>query len=78
VVLLEGVQHLFQLQQNWLLYRSTAEELRRERFLYRSRSGRYAGEDRERVLADRLVTGAEHGRWASLQHSAGGRGEAAR
>jgi len=34
VVVLEGAQHLYQFQQNWITYRSTAEALKRERYLY--------------------------------------------
>src|SRR5262249_18896616 len=32
VVVLEGAQHLFQFQQNWITYRSTAEQLKHERY----------------------------------------------
>jgi hypothetical protein len=39
VVVLEGAQHLFQFQQNWITYRSTAEALRHERYLYLAHGG---------------------------------------
>src|SRR5208282_619517 len=34
IVVLEGAQHLYQYQQNWITYRFTAESLKRERYLY--------------------------------------------
>ena len=53
VVVLEGVQQLFQWQTNWVLYRSTAEALKHERYLYLGHAGPYADTGRERVLAER-------------------------
>jgi hypothetical protein len=35
VLVIEGFQQLFQLQQNWTRYRSTAEGIRREQYLFR-------------------------------------------
>jgi hypothetical protein len=46
VVVLEAVQQLFQI--NWVLYRSTAEALIHEKYLYLSGAGPYAGADRQR------------------------------
>jgi hypothetical protein len=34
IVVLEGVQHLYQFQEHWITYRSTAEALKHERYLY--------------------------------------------
>ena len=67
VVVLEGVQHIYQFQENWITYRSTAEALRNERYLYLARAGPYAGEDRDRVLAERVeaLLAQEHTKWAS-------------
>jgi Protein of unknown function (DUF4231) len=53
IVVLEGVQHLYQFQEQWITYRSTAEALTRERYLYLARAGPYVGEDRQRQLAER-------------------------
>src|SRR6266699_96816 len=50
VVVLEAVQHLYQFQSNWITYRSTAEALKHERFLYLARAGPYLDRDRDRVL----------------------------
>jgi hypothetical protein len=54
VVVLESLQHLYQWQTNWVLYRSTAEALKHEKFLFLSSAGPYATGDRQRVLAERL------------------------
>lgn len=39
IVLLEGAQHLYQLQEHWISYRSTAEALKHERYLYLAKAG---------------------------------------
>jgi hypothetical protein len=54
VVVLEGAQHLYQFQEHWITYRSTAEALKHERYLYLAMAGPYAGEDRHRQLAERV------------------------
>ena len=73
IVVLEGVQHLYQFQEQWITYRSTAEALRRERHLYLARAGPYVGEDRQRQLAERIeaLVSQEHAKWtASHQQTA--------
>ena len=67
VVVLEGAQHLYQFQQNWITYRSTAEALKRERYLYIAKAGPYAGGDRHKQLAERLevLISREHAKWAA-------------
>jgi hypothetical protein len=67
VVVLEGGQQLFQYHANWITYRSTAEALKHERYLYLATAGPYAGTDRERVLAERVegLVSQEHARWTS-------------
>ena len=52
IVVLEGAQHLYQFQEHWITYRSTAEALKHERYLYLAKAGPYLGEDR-------------HGSWRS-------------
>ena len=37
IVILEGAQHLYQLQEHWISYRTTAEALKHERYLYLAR-----------------------------------------
>ena len=69
IVVLEGVQHLYQFQLNWITYRSTAEALKHERYLYLARAGPYTGDDRHRQLAERLegLISQEHATWTVSQ-----------
>src|SRR3954464_15259294 len=64
-VLLEAVQQLYQWQTNWVQYRSTAEALKHEKFLYLAVAGPYATGDRRRLLAERLegLISQEHAKW---------------
>lgn len=72
VVVAEGAQQLYQWQTNWVLYRSTAEALKHEKYLYLAAAGPYhRAEDRHRVLAERLegLISQEHATWTeSRQH----------
>jgi len=65
VVVAEGVQQLYQWQTNWVQYRSTAEALKREKYLYLAAAGPYHAEDRHRVLAERVeeLISQEHASW---------------
>ncbi len=54
IVVLEGMQHLYQFQEHWITYRSTAEALKHERFLYVAEAGPYVTEDRHSQLAERI------------------------
>ena len=67
IVILEGVQHIYQFQEHWITYRSTAEALKRERYLYLAGAGPYAGGDRHRILAERLegVISQENAGWVA-------------
>jgi hypothetical protein len=72
VVVMEGLQQLFQFQQNWIAYRGTAEALKREKFLYLSAAGPYAGPDgRDRLLAERVenLVSQEHAAWSEVQRA---------
>ncbi|MEV5649177.1 DUF4231 domain-containing protein [Nocardia sp. NPDC052254] len=71
VVVAEGAQQLFQWHTHWLLYRSAAEELKHEDFLYSIQSGPYAGDDRRMILAERVeaVTNKEHTAWVARGRS---------
>jgi len=77
VVVLEGVQQLGQFQQNWLTYRSTAEALKHEKYLYLARAGPYGGRTSHRRLAERVeaLVSQEHARWVSAREEALGDGE---
>src|SRR5579875_2513308 len=71
IVVLEGLQHLYQFQQNWITYRSTAEALKHERYLYLGKAGPYAGDDRHNQLAERLegLISQEHAKWTASRKS---------
>jgi len=76
VVVLEGVQQLYQWQTTWVLYRATAEALKHERYLYLAQAGPYSGRDRHRLLAERIegLVSQEHAKWTEGRHEAvGGR-----
>jgi len=68
VVVLEGVQHVYQYQSNWVAYRATAESLKREKYLHAAAAGAYANaSDRDRILAERIedVMSQEHTKWSA-------------
>jgi Protein of unknown function (DUF4231) len=77
IVVLEGAQHLYQFQEHWITYRSTAEALKHERFLYLASAGPYVGEDRHGQLAERIegLVSQEHAKWAASRQQADGRSE---
>ena len=71
IVVVEGLQQLFQYQQNWIGYRATAEALKHEKFLYLAHAGPYrADAGREALLAERVEgrVSTEHAAWVSEQH----------
>jgi len=76
IVVLEGAQHLYQFQEHWMTYRSTAEALKHERYLYLAQAGPYADDDRRRQLAERLegLITQEHAKWTASR-SRGFRGQ---
>ena len=72
VLVIEAVIHLNQYQQDWLVYRSTAESLKHEKFLYLARAGAYAGLDDARanaLLAEcvEMIVSREHAKWVSTR-----------
>jgi hypothetical protein len=73
VVVLEGFQQLNQYQQNWSSFRSTAEALKHEKFLYLANAGPYANTRRDvALLADRIegLISQEHAKWVSAREEA--------
>lgn len=70
VVVVEGFLQLNQYQQNWLAYRSTAEALKHEKYLFLAGAGPYAGAREGRViLAERIegLISQEHAKWVSAR-----------
>ena len=72
VLVLEGIQHLNQYQQNWAAYRSTAEALKHEKYLYVARAAHYAVPHAHRLLAERIegLVSQEHAKWVSAREEA--------
>jgi hypothetical protein len=72
LVVLEALQQLNQWQTNWVLYRSTAEALKHERYLYLAHAGPYAVRNRRRVLAERVegLVSQEHAKWTEAREQA--------
>ena len=77
IVVLEGAQHLYQFQERWITYRSTAEALKHERYLYLAKAGPYLRADRHQQLAERIegLISQEHAKWTSSQQQAPSRSE---
>lgn len=74
ITILEGVLHLNQYQETWTNYRSTAEALKHEKFLYIALAGQYADvENPLALLAERVeaLVSQEHSQWTSLQQRSG-------
>jgi hypothetical protein len=70
---IEGTQQLFQFQQNWVSYRATAEDLKREKSLYLAKAGPYrSSKDPMALLAERAESriSAETTGWRQLQEEA--------
>jgi hypothetical protein len=76
VAMLEGVQQLGQYHDLWISYRSTAENLKHEKYLFLAGSGPYRDlqtEDALRLLAERVEeqVSTEHAKWVSEAEQAG-------
>jgi hypothetical protein len=70
IALLEGLQQLGQYHQNWITYRSTAEALKHEKFLFLGAAGPYANANNSKsLLAERVesLVSQEHSKWTSVQ-----------
>lgn len=68
-VVAQGAQQVSQWNTNWILYRSTAESLKHEKYLFLAKAGPYEGEDALRTLAERIeeLVSQEHAKWASAR-----------
>lgn len=66
LVVLEGMQQMFQWQRNWIEYRRTTETMRQHGLAFAARTGAYAGDDRRERLAGvlREVALTENQAWA--------------
>jgi hypothetical protein len=75
ITILEGILHLNRYQENWNNYRSTAEALKHEKFLYLAQAGPYAKTPTSdpdallALLAERVesLVSQEHAKWINIQ-----------
>ena len=66
IVILIGIQSLNQYHDNWISYRSTAEQLKHEKYLWLSKAGPYKDANNPEVmLAERVesLISREHAKW---------------
>ena len=72
IVVMEGIQQLYQFQERWLAYRAAHGALLRERHLYLARAGDYAtAADPHALLAERIeaILSHELAMWVAQQSS---------
>lgn len=70
IVILEGLQQVYQYHANWISYRSTSEALNHEKYLYLAGAGAYAKADNPHVLLAEQVeslVSQENTKWTSSQ-----------
>ena len=80
LLVLEGLQQVGQYHRTWIDYRSTWEQLQREKFLFLSHAGQYArARDPARLLAERVesVVSGETTGWSAIQEAAATKDETA-
>lgn len=78
VLLSEGLLQLNQYEQHWQLYRSTAESLKHEKFLFLAAAGPYAdAANPRRMLAEQVesLVSTEHARWVASHEESRNRHE---
>lgn len=74
VIVLESLQSIYQFQSNWISYRSTAEALKHEKYLWYAGAGHYlTAKNPEALLAERIeeLVSTEHAKWTSEMEQAG-------
>ncbi len=71
IAVIAGLLSLNQFQERWVEYRTTCEELKREKFLYLTRSTLYAGENALALLAQRVeeLLAKEQSNWSQYMRS---------
>ena len=74
VVILESLQSIYQFQSNWITYRSTAEALKHEKYLWYAKAGHYlTAKNPEALLAERIeeLVSTGNATWTSEKEPAG-------
>jgi hypothetical protein len=71
VTVLSGMLMLFKYQENWVNFRSTAEDLKAEKFLFMTGSGPYTSGNQEETLVARVeaILSAEQEKWQKYASS---------
>jgi uncharacterized protein DUF4231 len=70
VVVIEGLQQLFQFHTNWVSYRGTCESLKHEKYLFLALAGPYAtAASPQRMLAERVegTVSVENAKWVAQE-----------
>jgi hypothetical protein len=70
IAIITGIHGLYNLQENWITYRTTCETLKHEKYMYLTRSGVYAEtEDPFRLLVERVesIISHENINWTQIQ-----------
>lgn len=49
-----GIVSLYQFREHWIEYRTTAESLKHEKYMFQTKTGLYTGDDAFSVLVDRV------------------------
>ena len=73
VALVSGLVTLYKFQENWIEYRTTAETLKHEKYLYLTQSAPYDGDEPFRLLVERVeaTISKENTNWAQLTREKG-------
>ena len=74
VVVLESMQSIYQFQSNWITYRTTAEAMKHEKYLWYAKAGHYLNaENPEALLAERIeaLISTENAKWIMDKAQAG-------
>lgn len=68
IALSAGVMSLYRLQENWIKYRTTAEQLKHEKWLYITHTAPYNSDDKLALLVQRTeaLISSENSAWAQV------------
>lgn len=66
VAAIAGIENLYKFQENWIEYRTTAESLKHEKYLYLTKTGPYNEEDAFSKLVEKVedMISRENTRWS--------------
>lgn len=69
--IITGAVSLFRFREHWTEYRTTAETLKHEKYLYQTKTGPYTGDEAFALLVERVeaLVSQENSKWQQLQQS---------